>query len=55
MDPNRQVRLSGALNFREIGGLSVQNGGVMKSGLLYRSDELSRLTRQDGEKCSAWG
>ena len=40
-------RLEGVYNFRDIGGLVTSNGLRMKSGLLYRSDELSRLTEAD--------
>ncbi len=34
-------------NFRDIGGLKTTDGRYMKSGILFRSDELSRLTRKD--------
>jgi protein-tyrosine phosphatase len=34
-------------NFRDIGGLKTTDGRYMKSDILYRSDELSRLTKKD--------
>jgi protein-tyrosine phosphatase len=36
-------------NFRDIGGLKTEDGNIMKSGLLFRSDELSRMTEKDIE------
>ncbi len=36
-------------NFRDIGGFPTQDGRTMKSGVLFRSDDLSRLTRKDLE------
>lgn len=44
---NRHIKLEKACNFREIGGLAADNGSYMKRGILYRSDELSKLTRGD--------
>ena len=43
---DRFVKLEGASNFREIGGLETVNGKI-KSGILFRSDELSGLTVND--------
>ncbi len=34
-------------NFRDIGGLKTKEGTFMKSGVLFRSDELSKMTTQD--------
>lgn len=34
-------------NFRDIGGLKTDEGTLMKSGVLFRSDELSRVTDHD--------
>ncbi|MHB2019909.1 MAG: tyrosine-protein phosphatase, partial [Candidatus Xenobia bacterium] len=42
----RQLRLQGADNARDLGGLPVQ-GGRIRSGLIYRSSDLARLTDQD--------
>ncbi|RHW42571.1 tyrosine-protein phosphatase [Neobacillus notoginsengisoli] len=42
-------------NFRDIGGLPTEDGRRMKSGLLYRSDELSRLSNHDLAKLEALG
>jgi protein-tyrosine phosphatase len=43
----RILALQGAFNFRDIGGLPTQDGGWMRRGMLFRSDELSHLTPQD--------
>lgn len=34
-------------NFRDIGGHRTQDGSYMKEGVLFRSDELSKLTKND--------
>jgi protein-tyrosine phosphatase len=49
MDNKRHFQLDGASNFRDIGGLITQKGYLMKSGILFRSDELSRLSNNDLE------
>lgn len=40
-------RLSGALNFRDIGGVPVGTGRRVRSGRLFRSDTLQFLTEDD--------
>lgn len=42
-------------NFRDIGGLNTLTGRVMKAGLVYRSDELSRLTVGDVARLRGYG
>ncbi|MBN6889430.1 protein-tyrosine phosphatase [Cytobacillus horneckiae] len=42
-------KFDGIYNFRDIGGLVTENGQRMKSGVLFRSDELSRLSARDIE------
>lgn len=42
-------------NFRDIGGLPTCDGRRMKSGLLYRSDELSQLSEKDLAKLESLG
>ncbi|WP_366249529.1 tyrosine-protein phosphatase [Terribacillus aidingensis] len=37
-------------NFRDIGGLPTKNGRMMKTGILFRSGELSRLSKKDFKK-----
>ena len=44
-----QIRLEKAYNFRDIGGYETSEGLVVKKGLLYRSDELSKLSEADIE------
>ncbi|MCA6220531.1 tyrosine-protein phosphatase [Photorhabdus antumapuensis] len=39
--------LNGGINFRDLGGKKVANGGKIKSGLLFRSGSLDRLTEKD--------
>jgi len=41
------VRLSGAPNFRDIGGLPTADGRTIKAGVVYRSGQLSGLTAED--------
>ena len=45
----RYVNLQGTYNFRDLGGYTTAEGKKIKRGLLYRSDELSRLTKEDLE------
>jgi protein-tyrosine phosphatase len=47
MENTRYFKFDKACNFREIGGLDTSDGKRMKSGILYRSDELSQLTPND--------
>lgn len=44
-----QIRLEKAYNFRDIGGYDTNEGLVVKKGLLFRSDELSKLSEADIE------
>lgn len=46
---NKLIKLEGAVNFRDIGGLTTKNGKRLKMGKLYRSDKLSELTSSDKE------
>jgi len=46
--PEAELRLAGAPNFRDVGGMPVGAGRVRR-GLLYRSDRLAHLTAQDLE------
>ena len=47
MNKKRNVELAGAFNFRDFGGYQIHNGTKIKSGLLYRSESLARLTDAD--------
>ena len=44
--PNH-VPMIGAANFRDVGGYATVDGRRVKKGVLYRSDDLSSLTRND--------
>lgn len=46
-DRSREVRLDGAHNARDLGGFKTSDGGTVRRGLVFRSDELSRLTDRD--------
>ena len=46
----REVKLQGAVNFRDIGGYETKDGKHVKWGKLYRSADLSRLTDADLNK-----
>ena len=39
--------LKGGINFRDLGGKKLNNGGILKSGMLFRSGALDRLTDTD--------
>jgi protein-tyrosine phosphatase len=43
----RRVPFTGALNFRDIGGYPVAGGGATRSGVVYRSDSLHYLSKDD--------
>jgi protein-tyrosine phosphatase len=43
----RVVKLKGAHNFRDVGGLKNKDGRLVKTGLLYRSDKLTDLSDGD--------
>lgn len=50
---NRHLKLSGAKNLRDLGGYRTVDGRVVRWGILYRSDGLSKLTRKDLARLSA--
>jgi protein-tyrosine phosphatase len=41
---DRYIGISGTHNFRELGGIAVADGSVVKSGVLFRSDHLNEVT-----------
>ena len=43
----QRLSLSGAVNFRDLGGYRTMNDRHVKWGLVFRSDHLSRLTPED--------
>ncbi len=43
----RRLPLAGGDNFRDIGGYSTEDGHVVRWGLLYRSNNLAELSRDD--------
>ena len=52
---DRHVLLEGSLNLRDIGGYPTTDGRVVRTGCLYRSDELHALTDADLEVVGALG
>jgi len=55
MNQKRRIELEGAFNFRDFGGYNTQNGTKIKTGLLYRSESLARLTDNDLKKIESLG
>ena len=53
--PWRRLPLEGAYNFRDVGGYNTLDGGVVRTGLVYRSDHLNQLTDNDLETIAALG
>ncbi len=53
--PTQSTSLQGARNFRDIGGYITNDGRRVKSGLLFRSDNLGSLTRVDFERLDEIG
>jgi protein-tyrosine phosphatase len=53
--PWRRLAFEGAYNFRDIGGYPTSSGGVVRRGLVYRSDNLNTLTDADLARMSALG
>ncbi len=47
MSEERLLKFSGTYNFRDMGGYQTGDGRTMRRGLLFRSDDLSRLSKQD--------
>ena len=50
---NRSITLSGQPNFRDLGGYKTENGKKLKTGLIYRSGTLAKLTDDDVDKIKA--
>jgi len=50
---NRHIKLKGAHNFRDIGGYMLANGQRIKTGMIFRSDRLSKLTKSDLKRFEA--
>lgn len=51
-DEERFVALAKAYNVRDIGGYKTTDGKYVRSGLIYRADELSALSKDDLNKLS---
>lgn len=49
----REVKLEGGINFRDLGAYPTQSGKKVKQGKIYRSADISKLTDQDLKKLEA--
>jgi protein-tyrosine phosphatase len=54
-EPERQVKLDGQSNFRDVGGYQTTDGRRVKWGEIYRSGELHKLSDADIDKLDAIG
>ena len=50
VDFDRHIPLTGQSNFRDLGGYSTEGGKTIKTGLVYRSGTLAKLTDEDVEE-----
>lgn len=46
---SREVKMEGTFNFRDLGGYETTEGSRVKSGVIFRSGNLSRITDSDKE------
>jgi protein-tyrosine phosphatase len=53
--PGRSVPFSAVFNFRDLGGLPTVDGGQIRRGVLFRADNLGRLSLADKEAFAALG
>ena len=51
----RHIRLEGSLNLRDLGGYETRDGRTIRTGCVFRSDELHALTDADLETVSKLG
>lgn len=51
----RHVRLEGPANFRDVGGYTTADGRHVRTGLVFRSDSLSRITAADARILESLG
>jgi protein-tyrosine phosphatase len=54
-DPRRVLGLSGAPNFRDLGGYRAAGGARVRTGQVYRSGKLTALTAEDRDRLAALG
>ena len=50
MPKTRMIKMEGAMNFRDLGGIQLKGNSLTRNGVLFRSDGLSRLTVRDLKK-----
>lgn len=47
VEAKKEIKLEGVCNFRDLGGIPCRDGRTVKTGLIFRTDELSQLTDHD--------
>jgi hypothetical protein len=52
---HRFVPLTGAFNFRDLGGLPTRDGGTTRAGVMFRSDALHHLVPSDVDRLTDLG
>lgn len=53
--PAKSLGIASVANLRDIGGYQTQDGRLIKSGLVFRSNQLARISAADQEKIAALG
>lgn len=53
--PGRRIDIPSLLNLRDVGGYPAAGGGIVRTGVLYRSAGLGRMTDEDAETFAALG
>lgn len=54
-DPDKRLRLEGAVNFRDLGGYATEDGRRVRRRQLFRSDSLAELTAADAAAVAGLG
>ena len=49
------IPLQGAMNCRDLGGYPTEDGQVVRTGAVFRSDRLSELTEDDQAELATYG
>ena len=55
MNSGAPVSLKTVWNFRDLGGYATSKGEVIRSGLVFRSGDLSRLEHEDASTIASLG
>lgn len=52
---SKEIKFSGVINFRDLGGIQTKDGRTIKKGILFRSADLTDLTPEDKDKWREMG